>query len=249
MARRRRRRKSREDAVIGIIALLAFLTFFILPQIPQKTWLILGGILAAFLIIGWMTGSLFASTPDPDQPATPSWSPELIKQLDWKRFEELCAWYFEESGYQATVSSFGADGGIDILVHSSTGDLSAVVQCKAWINKPVGVKEVRELFGVMHDRGCPNGVLIGLSGFSQDATAFAQNKSIDLISTSQLLNLIAMLPAETQARLLSKTTSGDYTTPSCPNCGIKLKLRTAKTTGKQFWGCPRYPQCKYLLNK
>jgi four helix bundle suffix protein len=36
-------------------------------------------------------------------------------------------------------------------------------------------------------------------------------------------------------------------TPACPQCGKAMVLRTAKsgkTAGKQFWGCPGYPQCK-----
>jgi restriction system protein len=103
----------------------------------------------------------------------------------------------------------------------------------------------------MHDTGCPNGVFVALSGFTHEARAFASNKSIDLVSAEQLLDLIAILPLEAQARLLKKTTSGDYTTPSCPSCGTKLVLRTASrgnSSGKQFWGCSNYPRCKYIMN-
>ncbi|MCD8132046.1 MAG: NERD domain-containing protein [Lachnospiraceae bacterium] len=35
----------------------------------------------------------------------------------------------------------------------------------------------------------------------------------------------------------------------CPRCGSKLVLRTAAKgnhAGEQFWGCSRYPQCKYI---
>ncbi|MCD7725174.1 MAG: NERD domain-containing protein [Clostridiales bacterium] len=35
----------------------------------------------------------------------------------------------------------------------------------------------------------------------------------------------------------------------CPRCGNKLVLRTAAKgnhAGEQFWGCSRYPQCKYI---
>ena len=37
------------------------------------------------------------------------------------------------------------------------------------------------------------------------------------------------------------------TIPACPQCGGLMVLRTArkgKNTGKQFWGCQNYPQCK-----
>lgn len=39
--------------------------------------------------------------------------------------------------------------------------------------------------------------------------------------------------------------------PSCPQCGKPMVLRTAKAgknAGKQFWGCPGYPDCKGAVN-
>jgi restriction system protein len=38
--------------------------------------------------------------------------------------------------------------------------------------------------------------------------------------------------------------------PSCPQCGRPMVLRTAKSgrnSGKQFWGCSDYPDCKGVL--
>ena len=38
----------------------------------------------------------------------------------------------------------------------------------------------------------------------------------------------------------------------CPECGHKMKLRTAKrgsTVGKKFWGCSSYPDCKHTEEK
>jgi ribosomal protein S27AE len=39
--------------------------------------------------------------------------------------------------------------------------------------------------------------------------------------------------------------------PLCPKCGSSMTLRTAKNgsySGRNFWGCPKYPKCKGLLN-
>lgn len=41
------------------------------------------------------------------------------------------------------------------------------------------------------------------------------------------------------------------TIPSCPKCGKPMALRTAQKgnkTGKQFWGCSGYPECKGLVD-
>jgi restriction system protein len=184
---------------------------------------------------------------------TSTWSLELLKCLDWKRFEELCTWYFQESGHTAKVTGAGADGGVDIWIYDAAdaGTVSGVAQCKAWTDKQVGVKEVRELFGVMNHVGCRYGVFFGMSGFTIEARSFAANKEIDLVSAEQLLDLIAVLPREVQDKLLERATSGDYATPSCPSCGIKLVVRTAgkgARAGRQFWGCSNYPRCKYKMN-
>jgi restriction system protein len=40
------------------------------------------------------------------------------------------------------------------------------------------------------------------------------------------------------------------TPPACPHCGKPMKLRTARTgskSGRQFWGCPAYPDCRGTL--
>lgn len=39
--------------------------------------------------------------------------------------------------------------------------------------------------------------------------------------------------------------------PSCPKCGKAMVLRTAqkgKSSGKQFWGCSGYPDCKGIVD-
>ncbi|MEO7797420.1 MAG: topoisomerase DNA-binding C4 zinc finger domain-containing protein, partial [Opitutaceae bacterium] len=60
---------------------------------------------------------------------------------------------------------------------------------------------------------------------------------------SEFLARISQLPPATQAELLTFATAGDYTTPTCPSCGTKMVLRTAKkgaNAGDEFWGCRNY---------
>ena len=33
-------------------------------------------------------------------------------------------------------------------------------------------------------------------------------------------------------------------TPMCPDCGEEMTKRKGKSSGKEFWGCPKYPDCK-----
>ena len=192
-------------------------------------------------------------TPDPAEDPKPNeWTVDLIRALEWKRFEDLCADYFKAKGHRAEVTKHGADGGIDILLYgvNNPEKVLGVIQCKSWKERVVGVSPIRELFGVMTDAGCPLGIFVTISGYSKDADAFAEGKHIKLLDAHKLLDLIRSLPAPQQAELLDKATRGDYKTPSCPSCGIKLVLRTAgkgNNVGSRFWGCQNYPRCRYTM--
>src|SRR2546425_10085588 len=73
------------------------------------------------------------------------WSLELLRRLEWRRFEELCAAYFEALGFTTRQARSGAEGGADIgLVAEGADQPSSVVQCKGWNVYTVGVKQVRE---------------------------------------------------------------------------------------------------------
>lgn len=182
-----------------------------------------------------------------------SWSLELINQLEWKRFEELCAGYFSAKGYRAEVTRLGADGGIDIFLYKPSFSESAVfgvVQCKAWNTNKVGVKPIRELFGVMAAEKAPLGVFITSGEYTKEAKDFAQGKNLKLLTGASLLELVKSLSPEEQEKLLVKITSGDYRTPSCPSCGTKMVQRNSskgKDIGNVFWGCSNYPKCRNTL--
>lgn len=179
--------------------------------------------------------------------STPAkWSLELIRSLEWKRFEELCDNYFKAKGWTTQPANFGADGGVDIFLYGrdSTKPLG-IVQCKAWGSAIVGVKEIRELFGVMTDIGSALGIFITTSAYSQDAKRFAADKHIKLMDTAQLLGLIEALPSGQQKTLLATAIEGDYRTPSCPKCGVKLLIRDFRKS--PFWGCRNFPRCRYTM--
>jgi restriction system protein len=179
---------------------------------------------------------------------TTRWTPELLFLLEWKRFEELCAWYFEALGFRSTLAAAGPDGGIDIHVYAGESEKPGIiVQCKAWRSYRVGVKEIRELFGVMTAEKVVEGVFITTSTFTKEARDFAEGKDMHLIDGADFLaKLLALLP-EQQERLLVSATQGDFTTPTCASCGIKM-VRRAPESGTPFWGCPNYPRCRTTLH-
>jgi restriction system protein len=175
------------------------------------------------------------------------WSLDLLSTIEWKRFEDLAAEYYREKGIRCETTSLGADGGIDLkLFQDDSGKPTAIVQCKAWVGRMVGVKPVRELRGVMAGEQVEKGFFMTSSTYSDDAKEFARKNQITLIDATLFLMMIKRLPQESQQRLLRFATQGDYMTPTCPTCGVKMVKRNGGRGA--FWGCGNYPRCKQILN-
>jgi len=183
----------------------------------------------------------------PDE-SRPTWSQELLSELEWKRFEDVVAAYSMELGYEARTTRIGADGGVDVqLFQNGQSNPVMIIQCKAWDAYKVGVKPVRELFGVMAADKVANGAFFTTGEFTAEAEEWAREKTIDLVSGREFLARIRQLPAAAQEKLLTIATEGDYTTPTCPSCGVKMVQRTAskgRSEGSNFWGCRNYPRCR-----
>lgn len=175
------------------------------------------------------------------------WSLTLLKTIEWKRFELLCAEYFKCLGKTVETMPHGADGGIDVRVYSAKDHtLEYAIQCKSW-NSTVGVKPLRELYGVMSHEAVGKGIFMTTSDFSSEAKQFATEHSnkLFLIDGEKFVSMINKLPEGARLRLLAFATEGDYKTPSCPSCGTKLIKRTGKT--KSFWGCSNFPKCRTTM--
>lgn len=186
-------------------------------------------------------------TPD-QKPAidTSRWSLDLIRAIEWKRFELLCAGYFEELQFRAETARGGPDGGIDVRLFTDASRHPAIiVQCKAWRTVPVGVATVREMLGVMTAAGVKEAVIATSGTFTADARSFAMGREITLIDGEDLLGKLQDLAPERQRSLLEFSTNGDWWTPTCPSCGIgiRMTLRRSKEQGNYFWGCSTFPKC------
>jgi restriction system protein len=178
-----------------------------------------------------------------------SWGPEVFDQIEWRRFEAVVETLFQQAGFETRSQTHGADGGVDIWLHSkSVPDRPvSIVQCKHWQGKKVGVDKVRELRGVMAAQGVKRGQFATTSTFTPDAMDFARENSIHLLDVNALLALIAQRSPEQQQALLTVALEGDYWRPTCVNCGTKLVERVPKNGGTTFWGCPTFPKCRTTM--
>jgi len=161
-----------------------------------------------------------------------------LLNMNWQLFESLVAAYFEQQGYRVTMTSSGADGGVDAIARRD-GE-TFLIQCKHWRATQVGVSVVRELFGVMSAQGATGAFVVSAGPFTTAAIEFAEGRNIELVDANHLIrSMKSTAPAATSA------SPGDQ--PRCPKCNGSMALRTAlrgRNSGKQFWGCARYPECR-----
>ena len=180
---------------------------------------------------------------------TAQWTPELLKQLEWRRFEELCAAYFQALGFRTDVVPAGAGGSVDInLFEQGAERAKIVVQCQPWNAYRVGIKPVHGLLAKMRSAEVAEGMLVTSGKFTQEARDFARKeKTITLVDGAELLVKFAALDPEKGAGLLRFATQGDFQTPTCPTCALKMIPRKSTTHGRKFWGCRNYPSCKHTF--
>lgn len=168
---------------------------------------------------------------------------ESIRSLSWHDFEQLLAEAFLRQGYDVEhVGRAGPDGGVDLRLRRDNEVV--LVQCKQWLVWNVGVKVVRELYGVVAAERATRGVLVTSGGFSNDAESFARTVPVTLIDGNELVRMIDDVRASKHRMESPKLVTA---VPSCPTCGVSMKLRTAKQgkqPGSQFWGCSKYPNCR-----
>lgn len=185
-------------------------------------------------------------TPSSEKEKVEEWSIHFIKSIEWKCFEDLCAEVFKKIGFNVKSTELGADGGIDLILFKNEQKPYAIVQCKSWDTYKVGVKPIRELYGVMHSEEVSNAYFVTTSEFTNEAQEFAEDKKLQLVNGKQLLEKILSFSKEDQEDLLNLFLKMDYKTPSCPSCGRKMVVRTTKkgkNYGNQFWGCSAFPNC------
>lgn len=216
------------------IFFIAFARFA--PQIaPVITGLLLF-VAGLSVFNAWRKGELFNQQKGMD----------TIRKLSWREFEELVGEAYRRKGYSVKeTGGGGADGGVDLVLRR--GGEILLVQCKHWKMDKVGVKIVRELYGVVAAEGASGGIVISSGSFTQEALDFAKGKPLELINGLKLQRLITEIKnnqpqAKSQLQTIKKVDEN-----ICPRCGAKMLLRTAKkgqNTGEKFWGCSAFPKCK-----
>lgn len=181
---------------------------------------------------------------------------DTIREMTWQDFEKVVGEIYRRRGYMvAETGGGGADGGYDLALRRS--GKRTLVQCKQWKSFKVGVKPVRELYGVMAAEKADSGIMVTTGVYTREAEVWAAGKSLEMVNGEKLWNMIAEMRAakgspsgpapagapqsNNQAVLRPGVGNTDQTrtaealvatlvpeTPACPRCGGSMSIRTAR---------------------
>jgi len=107
----------------------------------------------------------------------------------WVELEQMVGAAYERLGYKLVRRGGAqADGGVDLELRRA-GE-RVLVQCKYWKTWQVGVRPVRELWGVVASEGATRAIFVTTGGYSVAARDFAKDKAIELIDGPALTSLL-----------------------------------------------------------
>ena len=182
---------------------------------------------------------------------------EAIRAMSWREFETLVGESYRRQGYSVEeTGGGGADGGIDLILRGKGQNV--IVQCKQWKTFKVGVKIVREMYGIMTAERADRVIIVASGTYTQEACDFARGKPIELVDGKALVRLIKTVKGDPESAPAARPTAASprpqttlsvqtQSAPACPKCGATMVTRTARqgaNAGNTFWGCPKYPACK-----
>jgi len=181
-------------------------------------------------------------------PVATQWNADVFSAIEWLRFEAVCTRLFEQAGFRTRLQPGSPDGSTEIWLHSRNAEGPvAILLCRHWLGKNVGVTELREFVNLLTSHQLTRGTFATVATYTPSALRFASDHSINALDSAGLLALIAKRTPAQQQELLDVAYEGEYWRPTCTKCGIKMEERTPSRGGAQFWACSNFPQCKAWL--
>ena len=183
----------------------------------------------------------FAPQPAAAAPGT-RFTIELLNKLEWKRFEELVAAYYNKTGVVASRTKKGPGSPVHIRI-SWKGEQRpfACVLCLPHPGGLVDAKPIQSLSDALASEDVRRGYVVTSGKFGVPARDLAEEKHITLLSGDIFIEKLNALPEPVRNELMKDVTTGDYITPSCPTCDTKM---TRSAADPSAWQCP---QCGTVL--
>lgn len=232
-------------ATIGFAILLTWMIYAAIKEEPPSPTF------RTFTSAPYQTENPFANKPriSGEESQSDHHAPELtisekLRKIDWFQFEKLIELIYRHRGFSVKrLGGANADGGVDLIVESSTEKF--VVQCKHWRKWNVGVRHIREFLGTMTDSQISRGIFITLAGYSGEAKQLADKHRIQILNETDIIKML-----DESGLIYSKEISALFADERkfCPKCEAEMVVRTNRLNGNKFWGCTNYPRCRFILN-
>ena len=114
---------------------------------------------------------------------------KAIQDLSWPQFKELVAKAYNRSGYSILESDpFVSDPSVDFVMRKSANLF--LLQSRYWRNRKLGLREVKNLSSLMHDKQASGVFLLTTGVFSNEARRYAVGRPINLIDGIKLVKLL-----------------------------------------------------------
>lgn len=163
-----------------------------------------------------------------------------LRKLRPVEFEDYIASLYTKLGYKTERVGQSYDGGIDVVAEKD--GIKHYIQCKKFITRNVRASDIRDFYGAMSSKLAQgNGIFITTNYFTTEAKKFAGENMIEAIDGYALLRLVKLVGETKSPNLKYEVTQEGG---NCPKCGSELVLRSGKYGS--FYGCTKYPKCKFI---
>ena len=133
----------------------------------------------------------------------------MFAAIDAQRFAAVCETWFSWAGFDTRSQAHRTNEGVDIWLHAARmpGPV-AIVRCKHWLNKPVGLQEMKEFSGLVDTYQSAHGTYTTTSTYTPEALQFAREHGIDAVDGRGLLRRIQTRTRQRQQALLAVAYNG-----------------------------------------
>jgi restriction system protein len=195
---------------VTISASLYVLLKFVVPYVETQSTLVnethisLGPFLAPVVALAFLSPITFSLLKSSRKKKLHELRDEIqsIQNLAWPQFKELVAEAYRRNGYNIMENSaFTADPSVDLVMRKSAN--LYLVQCRYWQNRKLGLREVKNLFSLMHEKQASGVYLLTTGIFTYEARHYALGRPINLLDGIGLVELLGKVDSSPGKELLN----------------------------------------------
>ncbi|MBX4272206.1 restriction endonuclease [Clostridium estertheticum] len=164
---------------------------------------------------------------------------DIADKMSGEEFEKFLLVHFQKLGYKGETTPKTNDYGADLVLIKNGEKI--VVQAKRWASK-VGIGAVQQIVGAKMYYKATKCIVVTNNYFTPNAINLASSSSVELWDRTKLLEIMS----KSNGRETAKEATNQIDISKrilCPKCNSELILKKGKYGG--FYGCSRYPTCKY----